>query len=170
MFLTRGGMPRCLLKVIFVVQSLSCVLVFVTPWTAVCQVSCPPQSSGVCSKSCLLSQWCHPTISFFVIPFSLCLLSFPASGFFSSESALHIRWPQYWSFNFGISPSNEYSRLISFRIEGHNGREKSFQVLGIWWTFTFLCNTLLWFSPPCYNKAACAKMSDECVSFTPLYL
>ena len=50
-------------------------------------------------------------------PFSSCLQSFPASETFSSESALCIRWPKYWSFGFIISPSNEYSGLISFRID-----------------------------------------------------
>ena len=54
-------------------------------------------------------------ISSSVIPFSW-PQSFPASGSFSSESALHIRWPKYWSFSFSISPSNEYLVLISFRI------------------------------------------------------
>ena len=49
--------------------------------------------------------------------FSSCLQSFPASGSFSSESVLHTRWPKYWSFNFSISPSSEYSGLISFSIE-----------------------------------------------------
>ena len=44
-------------------------------------------------------------------------LIFPCTRFFSSESALHIRWPKYWSFSFSISPSSEYSRLISFRID-----------------------------------------------------
>ena len=51
-----------------------------------------------------------------VIPFSSCLQSFPASGSFP-ESVLHIRQPKYWSFNFSISPPNEYSGLISFRID-----------------------------------------------------
>ena len=50
-----------------------------------------------------------------VVPFSFCLQSYPASGSFSSESVLHIRWANYWSFSFIISPSNEYSRLIFFR-------------------------------------------------------
>ena len=50
-------------------------------------------------------------------PFSSCLRSFPASGFFANESVLCIRWPKYWSFNFSINPSNEYSGLISFRID-----------------------------------------------------
>ena len=52
-----------------------------------------------------------------VVPFSSCLQSFPASGSFFNESALHIRWPKYWSFSFSISPSNEYSGLISFRMD-----------------------------------------------------
>ena len=73
-------------------------------------------SSGACSESCPLSRICHPTISSSVIPFSSCLQSFPGSGSFSNESALHMR-PKYWSFSFSISPSNEYSGLISFRID-----------------------------------------------------
>ena len=52
-----------------------------------------------------------------VIPFSSHLQSLPASGLFSHESALRIRWPKYWGFSFTISPSNEYSRLISSRID-----------------------------------------------------
>ena len=55
-------------------------------------------------------------------PFSSCLLSFPASVF-SNELALHIRWPKYWSFNFSISLSTEYSRLISFRIDWFDSRD-----------------------------------------------
>ena len=77
---------------------------------------CPSLFLGVCSNSCPLSQWCHPTISSSVVPFS-CLHSFPASGFFSNESVLCIRWPKYWSFSFSISPSSEYSGLISLRID-----------------------------------------------------
>ena len=76
----------------------------------------PSPTSGVYSNSSPLSQWCHPTISSSVIPFSSCLQSVPASVS-SSESIFHIRWPNYWSFSFSISPSNEYSGLISFRME-----------------------------------------------------
>ena len=54
-----------------------------------------------------LSRWCHPTISSSVVPLSSHLQFFPASGSFSSESALHIKWPKYWHFSFSISPSNE---------------------------------------------------------------
>ena len=77
------------------------------------RLPCPLSPRG-CSNSCPLSQWCHPTISSSVTPFSSCLPSFSIKGF-SSESALHIRWPKYWSFSF--SSSNEYSGLISFRID-----------------------------------------------------
>ena len=74
----------------------------------------PSPSPPVCSNLCPLSQWCHPTISSSVSPFSSRSQSFPA-WVFSSESALCIRWPKHWSFS--ISPSNEYSELISFRID-----------------------------------------------------
>ena len=65
---------------------------------------------------CPLSWWCHPTTSSSVVPFFSCPQSFPASESFPVESALHVRWPKYWSFSFSIRPSNEYSGLISFRI------------------------------------------------------
>ena len=68
----------------------------------------------VCLNSHPLSQWCHPTISSSATPFSY-LQSFRV---FSSESALCIRRPKYWSFSFSISPSNEYSGLIPLRLTG----------------------------------------------------
>ena len=77
---------------------------------------CPSATPRACSNSSPSSQWCHPTISSFVIPFSSCIQSFPASGSFP-VSVLRIRWPKYWSCSFSISPSNEYSGLISFRID-----------------------------------------------------
>ena len=79
------------------------------------RLPCPSPSPQVCSNSCPLSQWCHPTISSSVTPFSSCPQSFPAS-IFSNESAQCIRWPKNWPFSFSISPSNEYLGLISFRI------------------------------------------------------
>ena len=78
---------------------------------------CPSSTPGACSNSCPSSQWCHPTISSSVVPFSSCLQYFPRIQVFSSESVLRIRWPKYWSFSFNISPSNEYSGLISFRMD-----------------------------------------------------
>ena len=68
------------------------------------------------TNSCPSCRWCHPTISSSVIPFSSCLLSFPASGSFPM-SQFFTSGPKYWSFSFSISPSSEYSGLISFRID-----------------------------------------------------
>ena len=79
------------------------------------RLPCPSPSPRVYSNSCALSQCCHPTISSSVIPFSSCPPSFPAIVF-SNDSALHIRWPKYWSFSFNISPSNEYPVLISLKV------------------------------------------------------
>ena len=95
------------------VQSLSHVRLSATPWTITARLPCPPPTPGAYSNSCPSSQWCHPTISSSVVPFSSCLQFFPASV--PNESVLCIRWPKYWSFSFSISPSNEYSGLISFR-------------------------------------------------------
>ena len=78
---------------------------------------CPSSTPRACSNLSPFSQWCHPTISSSVIPFSSCIQSFPASGSFSMSQFFYIRWPKYWSFNFGISLPNEYSRLIFFRID-----------------------------------------------------
>ena len=73
---------------------------------------CPSPTPRVYSNSCPLSQWCHPTISS-LLPPSI----FSSIRVFSSKSVLRIRWPKYWNFSFSISPSNEYSGLISFRME-----------------------------------------------------
>ena len=85
----------------------------------------PLLSPWVCSNSCPLSHWCHPTISSSgtatkeksITPFFFCPPIFLSIRVFANESALCIRWPKYWSFSFSISPSNEYSELISFRID-----------------------------------------------------
>ena len=99
---------------VIVVQSLSCVWLLSTPWSATHQ----PSMFFTVSQSLLrfMSIELHLTISSSVTPFSFCLYFFPASGSFSNESALHIRWPKYWNFNFSISLYNKYSGLISFRI------------------------------------------------------
>ena len=76
--------------------------------------TCPSPTPGAYSNSCPSSRWCYPSISSSVIPFSSPPSIFPSIRVFSSESALHIRWTKYWSFSFSISPSNEYSGLISF--------------------------------------------------------
>ena len=77
------------------------------------RLPCPSRSPGVGSNSCPLTQWCHPTISASVTPFS-CPQSFPASW------SLPMSRPKYWSFSFSISPSNDYSGLISLRIDWFN--------------------------------------------------
>ena len=98
-------------------QSLSHVQLFATPWTAACQASLSITNSWsllklmsnelvVPSKHLIL---CHPLLFLPSI--------FPSIRVFSSESVLLIRWPKYWSFSFTISPSNEYSGLITFRID-----------------------------------------------------
>ena len=75
--------------------------------------SCSSPTPGACSNSCPSSWWCHPTISSPSPP----VVNLSQIGVFSNESVLYIRWPKYWSFSFSISPSNEYSGLISFRID-----------------------------------------------------
>ena len=80
------------------------------------RLPCPSPTPRVYSNSCPLSQWCHPTIST-CHPLLLLPSVFPNIRVFSNESVLHIRWPKYWSFSFSISPSNEYSGLISFRTD-----------------------------------------------------
>ena len=62
----------------------------------------PSPTPGACSNSCASSRWCHPTISFLSSPFPPASI-FPSIRVFSSESALHIRWPKYWSFSFSLS-------------------------------------------------------------------
>ena len=77
---------------------------------------CPSLTPGVYSNSCPSSRWCHTITSSSVILFSSRLQSFPASGSFQMYQFFIIRWPKYWSFSFSISPSTEYSGLISFRM------------------------------------------------------
>ena len=99
------------------VQFLGCVRLFVTPWTAACQASLSITNSQSLLKPISIASeipsnhliLCHPLL----LPPSI----FPSIRGFSNESVLPIRWPKYWSFSFNISPSNEYSRLISFRMD-----------------------------------------------------
>ena len=81
------------------------------------RLPCPSLSPWVGLNSCPLSRWCYLTISSFCRPLLLMPSVFPSIRVFSNESALHIRWPKYWRFIFSISPSNEYSKLISLRID-----------------------------------------------------
>ena len=78
---------------------------------------CPSRTPGVYPNSCPLSRWCHPTISSSVVPFSSHLQSFPASGSFQMSQLFTSGDPSTGVFSFSISPSNEYSGLISFRMD-----------------------------------------------------
>ena len=98
------------------VQSLSRVRPFVTPRIAACLASLS-----------IINSWCSPKLTsiesvmpsrHFILCRPLLLLPIPPSiRVFSNESTLHMRWPKYWSFSFSISPSNEYSGLVSFRMD-----------------------------------------------------
>ena len=98
------------------IQSLSCVWFFETPWTAARQASLSITNSQSLLKPVSIESvmpsnhliLCHPLL----LP-----SIFPSIRVFSKESALSIRWPKYWSFSFNVSPSNEYSGLISFRMD-----------------------------------------------------
>ena len=98
------------------VQLLSRVWLFTTPWTAAHQSSLSITNSRSLLKLMSLELVMPSNHS---ILCSLLLLPwiFPSIRVFSKESVLHIRWPKYWSFSFNISPSNEYSGLISFRMD-----------------------------------------------------
>ena len=78
---------------------------------------CPSQTPGVNSNSCPSSQWCHPTISSSVVPFSSCPQSLPASGSFPMSQLFASYGQRIWSFSFRISPSDEHPELISFRMD-----------------------------------------------------
>ena len=96
----------------------SCSIVSISLWPHGLQharLPCPSSFPRACSNSCPLSWWCHPIISFSVIPFS-CLQSFPASGSFP-VSQFFASGAKFWSFSLSISPSNEYLGLISLRID-----------------------------------------------------
>ena len=102
------------------VQSLSCVRLFATPWNAARQAFLSITNSWNLLK--LMSIELVMPSNHLILCHPLLLLPsiFPSIRVFSSESVLPIRWPKYWSFSFSISPSNEYSGLISFRIDWFN--------------------------------------------------
>ena len=99
------------------VQSLSRVWLFVTPWITACQASLSITNSWSLPKLMSIESVmpsshqiiCHPLLLLPPIP--------PSIMVFSNESALHMRWPKYWSFSFSVSPSNEHPGLISFRMD-----------------------------------------------------
>ena len=99
------------------VQSFSCVRLFVTPWTAALQASLSITNSQSLLKLVSIESVTPSNYLILCCPLLLLPSVFPNIRVFSSESVLRIRLPKCWSFSFGISPSNEYSGLISFRID-----------------------------------------------------
>ena len=99
------------------VQLLSCVRFFVAPWIAACQASLSITNSQSLLK--LMSIESVMPLNHLILchPFLLLPSTFPSIRVFFNESVLHIWWPEYWSFSFSISPSNECSELISFRMD-----------------------------------------------------
>ena len=99
------------------VQSLSHVQLFATPWTVACQASLSITNSWSLLKLMSIESVMSSSNPILCHPLLLQPSIFPSIRVFSNESVLCIRWPKYWSFSFSISPSNEYSGLISFRMD-----------------------------------------------------
>ena len=99
------------------VQLLSCLRLFATPWTAARQASLSISNSRSLLKLLSIKSVMPSKHLILCRPLLLLPSIFPRIRVFFNESVLHIRWPKYWSFSFSISPSSEYSGLISFRID-----------------------------------------------------
>ena len=99
------------------IQSFSRVRLFVTPWTVAGKASLSITNSRSLLKLMSIQSMMPSNHLIFCCPLLLPPSVFPSIRVFSNESALHIRWPKYWSFSFSISPSNEYSGLVSFRMD-----------------------------------------------------
>ena len=99
------------------VQSLSCVRLFATPWTAARQASLSITNSRSLPKLISIESVMPSNHLVLCRPLLLLPSIFPSIRVFSNESTLCIRWPKYWSFSFNINPSNEPSGLISFRMD-----------------------------------------------------
>ena len=104
-------------SIFIVVQSLSCVRLFATPWTAACQASLSFTVSQSLLKFMSIESVMPTNHLILSHPFLLLPSIFPSIRVFSNESVLCIRWPKYRSFSLSINPSNEYSGLISFRMD-----------------------------------------------------
>ena len=102
------------------VQSLSRVWIFATPWTAAHQASLSITNSRSLLKLMSIESMVPSNHLILCRPLLLLPSIFPNIRVFSDESVLRIKWPKYWSFSFSISPSNEYSGLISFRMDWLN--------------------------------------------------
>ena len=116
-------------RIFVVVQSLSRIQIFMTPWIAAHQDSLSFASSWCLLRLTSIELMMPSNQLILCCPLFLLLSSFPSIRVFSSESTLCIRWPEYWSFSFSLS--NEYSGLVSFRINW-------FDLLAVQWTLKSL--------------------------------
>ena len=113
----QSSLRNCCHRQFSTIQSLSHVRLFAIPWTAACQASLSITNSWSLLK--LMSIESLMPINHLILCCPLLLLPsiFPSIRVFSTESALYIRWPKYWSFSCRVSPSNKNSGLISFRVD-----------------------------------------------------
>ena len=130
--LLRQKSMRSMLFYISSVQSLSCVPLFATPWTTAHQASLSFTISQILLKPTSIELVMPSNHLILCRPLLLLPSIFSSIRIFSNELALCIRWPKYWSFSFSISPSNEYSGLVSFRIDW-------FDLLAVQGTLKSLC-------------------------------
>ena len=131
------------MHVISSVQSLSRVQLFATPWTAACEASLSITNSQSLLKLVSIA-W-----DILCCPFLLLPSIFPSIRVFSNESVFHIRWLKYWSFSFRFSPFNEYSGLLSLRIDWLDllkvqGTLKSLLQHHNWKASILQCSAFLW--------------------------
>ena len=117
-----GSIPVCGTKIPKAVQFSSvhlpsCVRLFATPWTAACQASLSITNSQSSLKLMSIELVMPPNHLILCHPLLPQPSIFPSIRVFPNESALHMRWPKYWSFSLNISHSDEYSALISFRMD-----------------------------------------------------
>ena len=144
---------------ISLVQSLSYFQFFATPWTAAHKASLSITNSRSLLKHMSIQSVIPANRLILCHPFLLLPSIFTSINVFSNESVLHIRWPKYWNFSFSISPSNEYSGLISFRMDWfdllavqgtlksllhHHSSKASILWLSAFFMVQLLLNTSLW--------------------------
>ena len=129
------------------VQSLSCDRLFATPWTAAHQASLSITNSRSLLKLMSIESVMPSNHPILCRPLLLPPSTFPSIRVFSNELVLRIRWPKYWSFSFSISPSNEHSGLISFRIDltWHPPNACYFPFKLLWWSKWVWGGISLWF-------------------------
>ena len=143
------------------VQSLSLVWLFTTPWTAAHQASLSITNSWSLLKLMSIESVMPSNHLILCCPLLLLPSVFPSIRVFSNELALHIRWPKQWSFSFSISPSNDYSGLIYFRIDW-------FDLLSVQGTLKSLLQdhnskaSILWISIYDYRRNHSFDYMDPC--------